>query len=83
MAYKPVVLLLAKEASHVALGKLDLAKRAEDEYVEARVPKPLELVTFFRRHDIAIVGTQEGRVSFPHVGEHDCSDDVFEMILSH
>jgi len=58
MAYKPIILLLAKEAAKVALGKLNLAEYAEDEYVETRVPEPLELVAFFRGHDIAIMSAQ-------------------------
>src|SRR5215510_1816793 len=83
MADKPIVLLLAKEAAHVALGKLELAEHAKDEHVETRVPEPLELVAFFRRHNVTKMGPEQGRVPFLDIGEHKLSDQVFEMILFH
>ena len=83
MAYKTVVLLLPEQAAHVALGKLDLAKCAEDEYVETCVPEPLELIALFRWHDVAIVGPKKRRVSFLHIVEHDSSDPVFELVWLH
>jgi hypothetical protein len=50
VTYESFVLLLPKETSHVALGKLELTNGAQDKYMKTSVPEPLKLIALFRRY---------------------------------
>src|SRR5262249_6673372 len=83
VADESIVLLHAEQAQHIALRELHLPDGAQDEYVKASVPEPLEVIALLGRHDVAIMGVEERGISVQHALEHELPHLLLELLLGH